>query len=87
VGIEPRPVERVAALVLSYAQRTGVRGDDGALIDAMIAAEDIAEQTASTRRTVVRALSDVFASGEFKRGARKLIVIDVDALARAVLAP
>jgi CRP/FNR family transcriptional regulator len=84
-GIEPRPVERVAALLLSYAQHAGVVVDNGILIDAAIAQEDIAEQTASTRRTVVRALADLFASGTLLRRGRKFVVADVDALARVAL--
>lgn len=85
-SIEPRPVERVAALLLSYAQHVGVAVEGGTLIDAVIAQEDIAEQTASTRRTVVRALAELFDSGALRRHGRKLIVVDTQQLARVALA-
>ena len=86
-AIDPRPVERVAALLLSYAQHTGVPlPEGGVLIDAVVAQEDIAEQTASTRRTVVRALGALFDSGTLRRHGRKLVVTDIDALARTALA-
>jgi CRP/FNR family transcriptional regulator len=85
-SIDPRPVERVAALLLSYAQHVGVAVEGGTLIDAVIAQEDIAEQTASTRRTVVRALGELFDSGALLRSGRKLVVVDAAKLARAALA-
>lgn len=84
-SIDPRPLECVAALLLSYAQHGGVAIDDGVLIDVVLAQEDIAEQTASTRRTVVRALGDLFDSGTLRRHGRKFVVVDADRLARAAL--
>ena len=86
-SIDVRPVERVAALLLSYTQHTGVPVDGGTLIDVVIAQEDIAEQTACARRTVVRALAELLDSGTLKRHGRKLVVVDVAKLARAALAP
>lgn len=85
-SVAPRPAERIAALLLAYGQKLGRPVPEGTLIDRAIPQEEIAEQTASNRRSVVRALSVFFRARALMRQGRKLVIVDGDALARAAIA-
>jgi CRP-like cAMP-binding protein len=75
-SVSPSAAERVVALLLAYAHQLGTPEDGGILIERALTQDEIAEQTASNRRTVVRVLSALFASGALERRGRKLLIAD-----------
>ncbi|MBI2373675.1 MAG: Crp/Fnr family transcriptional regulator [Deltaproteobacteria bacterium] len=72
--------ERIVALLAAYARELGIPVEGGIQIDAALTQDDIASQTGSNRRTVVRSLGLLYESGALKRHGRKYVVTSVDAL-------
>lgn len=75
-SVSPSAADRIVALLLAYAQQFGVPEGSGMLIDRALTQDELAEQTASNRRSVVRVLTTLFSSGALERRGRKLLIAD-----------
>lgn len=72
--------DRIVALILVYLDQFGTPVPGGTLIDRHLPQEELAEQSGSRRRTVVRTLRKLYDGGFLRRAGRKLIVPDAEAL-------
>ena len=72
--------ERVIAIIVAYASHFGRTDRDSVLIDHALSQDELARQSGSTRRTIVRVMADLYASKLVTRAGRKLRIPSVDAL-------
>ncbi len=84
VSHEGSAADRIVALILVYLDQFGVPTPGGTLIDRHLPQEELAEQSGSRRRTVVRTLRRLYDGGFLRRSGRKLIVPDTERLRRAL---
>lgn len=83
VGLATERVEqRVANALLKLSRQTGVRVDEGILIDFAISRKDISEMTGTTLHTVSRLMSAWEAKGIVQSGRQKIIITNGDQLAQ-----
>lgn len=84
VSHEGSAADRIVALILVYLDQFGVPTPTGTLIDRHLPQEELAEQSGSRRRTVVRTLRRLYDGGFLRRSGRKLVVPDPERLRRAL---
>lgn len=77
-----RVEKRIARAILRLVQQSGVKMDDGVMIDFPISRQDIAEMTGTTLHTVSRTLAAWEQSGTLIGGRRRIHVRDAQALHR-----
>lgn len=75
--------DRVVALLVAYANHFGRSGPEGTLIDFHLSQEAIAKEVSSTRRSVVRVLSELYEQDLVRRAGRKFVLPDVASLLEA----
>lgn len=80
-------VERVVAILLAYARQFGTQTARGVLIQHPLTHDDLARQSGSNKRSVVRALAVLFQSGALVRAGRSFVVPRIDALLAAASVP
>ena len=76
--------ERLAHLLIEFAEQYGRRGDDGVLLDIKLSHQDLANIIGSTRETVTVVLGELQAEGFLSIGRRKIVIRDLQRLARSV---
>jgi CRP/FNR family transcriptional regulator len=72
--------DRVVALLVAYAHHFGVERSDGILIDHELSQDQLAKQVSSNRRSIVRALADLYERDLVRRAGRRFLVPDLDRL-------
>lgn len=80
-------VEQVVAIVLAYARQFGKPTARGLLIAHPLTHDDLARQSGSNKRSVVRALTELFASGALERSGRSFLVPSIEKLLAAASVP
>lgn len=75
--------ERVVGVLAAYAREMGEPTSTGIRITAALTQDDLAVQTASSRRTVVRSLSILYDAGVLRRVGRQYEVTSIEALLAA----
>lgn len=79
--LSAHPVEqRVVQTLLHLAGKTGVKNDEGILIDIPLSRQDIADMTGTTVESASRVMSELRKAGEVESGRRWISILDVDAL-------
>jgi CRP/FNR family transcriptional regulator len=72
--------DRVVALLVAYAHHFGVERSDGVLIDHELSQDELASQVSAKRRTIARALAELYDRRLVLRSGRKFVIPDLDAL-------
>lgn len=71
-----RVEQRVATAILKLVKQTGVKTEDGLLIDFPISRQDLSEMTGTTLHTVSRLISTWEGNGLIKSGRRKITLVE-----------
>lgn len=71
-----RVEQRVASAILKLVNQTGVKTEDGLLIDFPISRQDLSEMTGTTLHTVSRLISAWESKGLIKSGRQKITVVE-----------
>lgn len=71
-----RVEQRVATAILKLVNQTGVKTDEGLLIDFPISRQDLSEMTGTTLHTVSRLISAWEGKGLIKSGRRKITLVE-----------
>ena len=79
--------DRIAAILLAYAAQFGRDDEDGLLIDARLSQDDLARLTGSTRRSVSRALAELYGTKSVIRRGHRFVITDTAALLTALERP